>query len=80
MSAYICRTCGVQFAPTDSPPDHCPICQDERQYVGRHGQQWTTLDELKGERRSEVAAVEPGLTTIDTRPSFAQTPDQSETS
>jgi DNA-directed RNA polymerase subunit RPC12/RpoP len=71
MNAYICRTCGVQFAPTESPPAACPICDDERQYVGRGGQQWTTLDELRAERRSEIAEVEPGLTTIDTRPSFA---------
>ena len=71
MNAYICRTCGVQFAPTESPPAACPICDDERQYVGRGGQQWTTLEALRTERSSEIAEVEPGLTTIDTRPSFA---------
>jgi DNA-directed RNA polymerase subunit RPC12/RpoP len=71
MTAYICRTCGVQFAPTSQPPAACPICDDERQYVGRRGQEWTTLDDLRAERASQVAEVEPGLTTIDTRPSFA---------
>ncbi|MGY0488589.1 hypothetical protein [Streptomyces sp. WG-D5] len=27
----ICRTCGVQYA---APRPDCPICLDERQYVG----------------------------------------------
>ena len=54
MSTYICRTCGVQFAPTDRPPAACPVCDDERQYVGRNGQQWTTLEELRADRRSEI--------------------------
>lgn len=71
MSAFICRTCGVQFAPTAGPPASCPVCEDERQYVGRNGQQWTTLEELRAERHSVVAELEPGLTAIDTRPSFA---------
>ena len=45
MPAWICVTCGVQQADSDQPPAHCPICQDERQYVGHGGQKWTTLDE-----------------------------------
>jgi len=39
-------TCGVQFAPSSTPPGRCDICEDERQYVGWDGQQWGTLDEL----------------------------------
>ena len=39
MTPYICLTCGTQHAPT-APPS-CPICQDERQYVGLGGQYWT---------------------------------------
>ena len=27
----------------------CPICEDERQYVGWNGQQWTTLDRAGGD-------------------------------
>jgi hypothetical protein len=76
MTAFICETCGVQFAPRadrpDEPPERCPVCDDERQYVGRKGQRWTTMERLKsGGRRSVVAEVEPGLTTINTSPSFA---------
>jgi glyoxylase-like metal-dependent hydrolase (beta-lactamase superfamily II) len=69
---FICRTCGVQYAPTDTPPEHCPICEDERQYVGWNGQQWTTLPELIGEgRQNTVEELEPGLLQIATRPPIA---------
>jgi hypothetical protein len=66
----------VQFAPRadrpDEPPESCPVCEDERQYVGRRGQRWTTMQRMAaGGRHSVVAEVEPGLTTIDTSPSFA---------
>src|SRR6266508_2058371 len=72
MPAFICRTCGVQYAPSDSPPAACPICEDERQYVGWQGQQWTTLDELRAEgRHNTVQTLEPGLTQIATQPSIA---------
>ncbi|MEA3209443.1 MAG: hypothetical protein QOE70_2500 [Chthoniobacter sp.] len=40
---HICVTCGTQFSATEGPPLECPICLDERQYVGPDGQQWTTL-------------------------------------
>ena len=29
MENYICATCGVQYAATETPPEHCPICEDE---------------------------------------------------
>ena len=40
----ICETCGVQYA---GAREDCPICLDERQYVGWNGQRWTTLAELR---------------------------------
>lgn len=40
----ICRTCGVEHAHRDRV---CAICADERQWVPRDGQQWTTLAELQ---------------------------------
>ena len=46
MPAFICSTCGTQYAPTEKPPAACPICDDERQYVPPPGQGWTTLDTL----------------------------------
>ena len=69
---FICKTCGVQFAATDAPPERCPICDDERQYVGHNGQQWTTLAEMRaGEYHNVIKPVAPGLTGIGTHPGFA---------
>ena len=56
VTRFICVTCGTQFAATDRPPAACPICEDERQYVGWGGQQWTTLD---GARRPATATGMP---------------------
>jgi len=62
----------VQYAPTDAPPAECPICLDERQYVGWNGQQWTTLDDLKAEGRANtLQPIEPGLFQLATSPPIA---------
>ncbi len=71
MPNFICATCGSQFAETDRPPDACPVCEDERQYVPPGGQKWTTLDELRKGHRNAVRPLEPGLTGIGTEPKFA---------
>ncbi len=70
MTHFICVTCGTQFAATDTPPANCPICDDERQYIGHDGQRWTTLAELRAARHNEFREVEPGLLGIGTTPSF----------
>ena len=51
---WVCVTCAAQFADTEAPPERCPICEDERQYVGAGGQQWTTLAELAREHACDV--------------------------
>jgi hypothetical protein len=63
----ICATCGVQFA---APAEHCPICEDPRQYVPRDGQQWTTMAELARTHRNEFRE-EAGFTGVATEPRFA---------
>ncbi|MBA3551275.1 MAG: MBL fold metallo-hydrolase [Actinobacteria bacterium] len=69
MEAYLCRTCGVQQPPSERPPARCPICLDERQYIGPAGQRWATLAELKEEgHRIELLDEEPGLIGIEVRP------------
>jgi glyoxylase-like metal-dependent hydrolase (beta-lactamase superfamily II) len=69
---WLCKTCGVQFAASEQPPQICPICSDERQYVGYEGQQWTTLDQMHSEGfRNQFKEHEEGLTGIGTTPSFA---------
>ena len=71
MDAFICVTCGTQFPPSAAAPGECPICLDERQYVGHAGQRWTTMAELGSDHRNRIEAVEPGLTGIGTEPAFA---------
>lgn len=71
MTNYICITCGTQFAATDTPPAHCPICEDERQYVNPNGQQWATLETLQRDYHNAIKPVEPNLTGIGTYPKFA---------
>jgi hypothetical protein len=72
MEHWICKTCGTQFAPSEQPPQACPICCDQRQYIGYNGQEWTTLARMQQEGlRNEFREHEPGLIGVGTRPSFA---------
>ena len=71
MPNYICATCGTQFSDTAEPPERCPICEDERQYVNATGQKWTRLEELRKKHHNQVKPQEPGLFGIGTEPSFA---------
>ena len=54
MTEWVCVTCGTPFAESEKQPEECPICTDARQYVPDEGQRWTTLDELRAERRNEI--------------------------
>jgi hypothetical protein len=71
MPAWICATCGVQYPDTDQPPSACPICEDERQYVGWDGQRWTTMADLAHDRATTLREEEPGLIGIGVEPAFA---------
>lgn len=71
MPAFICATCGVEYAPSEQPPTACAICQDERQYINAAGQQWTTLDELRSTHHNIIREHEPWLHGIGTEPKFA---------
>ncbi|MEO3937096.1 MBL fold metallo-hydrolase [Dermatophilaceae bacterium Soc4.6] len=70
MPAWICVTCAVQQADTEVPPQQCPICQDERQYVGWQGQQWTTAQELATEHQTDLREEERDLFGVGTKPAF----------
>jgi glyoxylase-like metal-dependent hydrolase (beta-lactamase superfamily II) len=68
----ICTTCGTQYETAGEPPAHCPICEDDRQYIGPNGQQWTSLVAMRdGDYRNAVAEIEPGLIGVKTEPAFA---------
>ncbi len=71
MPAFICMTCGMQFAPTPEPPTSCPICEDERQYVAPAGQEWVTLEELARSNYNAWRLLEPNLFEVVTMPPFA---------
>lgn len=71
MNNYICVTCGAQFAETSAPPDSCPICEDDRQYIGWGGQKWTTLEELRAGHKNVIEEDEPGLVGITSEPQIA---------
>jgi hypothetical protein len=70
MPAFICNTCGTQYAPSDKPPAACPICDDERQYVTPAGQSWTTLDSLARRHMNAWRELEPNLISLTTQPAF----------
>jgi glyoxylase-like metal-dependent hydrolase (beta-lactamase superfamily II) len=54
VTAYICETCGAQFTPSEAPPERCPVCEDQRQYVPEDGQRWLTPGELRDRHRNEL--------------------------
>src|ERR1700761_2770735 len=72
MDAFICTTCGTQFAPSEKPPAQCVICEEERQFVLPTGQSWTTLSRLQ---KTHMATFrdDGGLIGIGTSPNFGIT-------
>jgi hypothetical protein len=65
----ICLTCGVQYG---APRSDCPICLDERQYVGWEGQRWTNLAELKTAGHAGVVEDEgEGISGVGAQPATA---------
>lgn len=69
-TAYLCATCGTQFPESPRPPAHCAICEDESQYVGPEGQQWTTLERLRTTHKNMIKKEKEGLYSINTEPKF----------
>lgn len=72
MPVFICKTCGVEHAESTQPPSSCLICDDERQYVGWDGQQWTTSAEMKADGyKNDLREEQTGLLGIGIEPSFS---------
>jgi glyoxylase-like metal-dependent hydrolase (beta-lactamase superfamily II) len=71
VEAYICTQCATQYAPSEAPPESCPVCVDERQYVNPAGQQWTTHARLKRTHRNGVRTEGPGVIGIGVDPQIA---------
>jgi len=70
ITCPVCMTCGTQFAPAAQPPAACPVCDDERQYVGWSGQRWTTHEAL-AERHHLRIGADAGLLAFDIDGGFA---------
>jgi len=68
---FLCVTCGTQYPASAAPPAECPICLDERQYVGADGQRWMATQELADGHANRIELQEPGLLAIGTVPEFA---------
>lgn len=69
MSAFICTTCGTQYAPSETPPKECIICEEERQFVLPSGQGWTTLPRLR-KTHMPTFADESGIIGLGNSPAF----------
>lgn len=69
--AFMCATCGAQYSPSVAPPAGCPICLDDRQYVLRTGQRWTTLELIRQSFGNVFEEHEPGLSSVKTEPKLA---------
>jgi glyoxylase-like metal-dependent hydrolase (beta-lactamase superfamily II) len=70
MNHPICATCGTQYETEHGAPNHCPICVDERQYVGWNGQTWLTMQDLAA-RHTVRLEDDAGLLCVGTTPAFA---------
>ena len=69
MPIWICAACGVERRESIAPPGTCPICLDERQYVPRSGQQWTSLPTLAADGTSvSITELETDLFGIHSEP------------
>lgn len=69
-SEFICETCGTQYSAREREPPACPICDDDRQYVGWHGQTWTTHERLAHSHAQRIEQEE-GLLAFGMTPAFA---------
>jgi hypothetical protein len=65
---FLCVTCGMQYPESAKPPESCPICDDERQYVPPEGQMWTTLAELHKTHKNTIKQEEENLYSINVAP------------
>lgn len=70
MPYHICTACGTQHDDTPLPPTSCQICEDDRQYVPRTGQHWTTHADLLREY-SIVTGDDDGVFALSLSPFFA---------
>ncbi|MBD2753238.1 MBL fold metallo-hydrolase [Spirosoma validum] len=67
----ICATCGTQYPANKPLPELCPICNNDRQYIGDDGQVWTSLATLAKDRTIRFSQVHENLYDLRITPAFA---------
>ncbi|WP_299820235.1 MBL fold metallo-hydrolase [uncultured Pontibacter sp.] len=67
----ICATCGTRYATAKTATDTCPICTDERQYVGDGGQTWLSYNSLAKEHSIKITKLQENLYELKITPDFA---------
>ena len=67
----ICLTCGTSYQQLDVQIAHCKICEDERQYVPKQGQQWISPEALHAGHSNKWYQHEKALLSLKTVPGFA---------
>ena len=70
MAIHICCACGTSYPDAQEPPSRCPVCEDERQFVPRGGQAWTTRQKLASGHVNAWRQLETDLFEIHTHPGF----------
>jgi hypothetical protein len=70
MPIQICCACGTSYPDAPEPPSRCLICEDERQFVPRGGQVWTTPEKLADGHVNAWRRLETDLFEIHTHPGF----------
>lgn len=71
MTSYLCKACGTQYPPSDEPPEACPICEDQRQYIPHDvGQQWVEWDEFVDAHEADIRD-DHGILGLGCEPLFA---------
>lgn len=71
MTITLCKACGTSYEFSENPPQHCPICEDERQFVPVGGQQWIALNKLTASHSNKWQQHNSALFSIRTIPGFA---------
>jgi hypothetical protein len=71
MTSRICVACGVLQKRSSGGPDHCAICEDDRQFVPAGGQQWTSSEMLRSSYRIVWSNEMEGVWSLRMEPEFA---------
>ncbi|MEE8104665.1 MAG: MBL fold metallo-hydrolase [Planctomycetota bacterium] len=65
-----CTACGTMYA-AGSAPSHCRMCEDDRQFVPRGGQTWTTKEKLAQTHAVRVNRLHERFYELEVAPRFA---------